>query len=179
MKYLIDTERLGLRKLIKDDCNYLQKMLGDSQTMIYYPATYSIDEVNNWINRSIKSYHKNGFGLWAVILKETNSFIGQCGISLQKIDGKTVPEIGYHINKKHWNHGYATEAAKASLNYGFQYLNLEKIFIHTYINNIPSQRIAKKIGMKKVKEYNKQIKSHNVIWRHVVFEKSKKETTCA
>ncbi len=170
--YLIETKRLGLRKLTKEDASTLHEILGDRATMKYYPAPFSLEAVENWVNRSIESYHQNGFGLWAVILKESGLFIGQCGISLQNIDESVVPEIGYHFNKAYWNRGYATEAAEASLQYGFQNFDFESIFIHTYIKNTPSQRIAQKIGMKKVKEYEKHIKSHGIFWRHVVYEKT-------
>ena len=63
----------------------------------------------------IKRSDKLIIGLWAVILKETGAFIGDCGITMQQIDGETLPEIGYHIAKQHWRHGYATEAAAASI----------------------------------------------------------------
>ena len=140
--------------------------------MQYYPAPYNKDGVDHWISRSLASYQNNGFGLWAVILKESNRFIGQCGITLQDIDGSSVPEIGYHIHKKFWGQGYATEAARACMVYGFEQLKFDRIFIHTYIKNIPSQRVAEKIGMRKVKEYDKHIQSHNLVWRHVVYEKT-------
>lgn len=179
MGYLIETKRLGLRKLTLEDADLLYEILSDAEVMRYYPAPYTLDQVKDWIGRSMDSYQKNGFGLWAVILKESNRFIGQCGISLQNIDGVYVPEIGYHIHKLYWNQGYATEAAKASLAYGFQNFGFERIFIHTYVKNSPSQRIAEKIGMKKVKEYDKHIRSHHVIWRHVVYEMIKNESMSA
>lgn len=175
MGYLIETERLGLRKLTREDADPLHEILSDAEVMQYYPATYNLDAVKDWIGRSMDSYQKNGFGLWAVILKESGDFIGQCGISLQNIDGAYVPEIGYHIHKLYWNQGYATEAAKASLAYGFQNLGFESIFIHTYIKNNPAQRIAEKIGMKKIKEYDKHFSAHNLIWRLVVYEMIKNE----
>lgn len=143
--------------------------------MQYYPSPYDITGVTDWIDRSLNSYKQNGFGLWAVILKETNEFIGQCGISIQNINGDLVPEIGYHIKKSHWNKGYATEAAKGCLKYGFDSLKLDTIFIHTYIKNLPSQRIAEKLGMEKTIEYGKYLERHNLTWRHVVYSMSKKK----
>lgn len=166
---VFQTKRLILRHLKIDDTQLLHEILSDKETMIFYPATYSIDAVKKWVNKSIKSYKENNFGLWAVTLKDTKEFIGQCGISLQNINGKIVPEIGYHINKKFWNKSYATEAADACLGYGFKKLNLKEIFIHTYIKNIPSQRVAEKIGMKKLFVYDKYLASHDIKWKHVVF----------
>ena len=174
MKKIIETDRLILRELSLDDTDSLYIILSDEETMKHYPKPYTKEETKGWIERSIKSYKEFGYGLWAVILKESNQFIGQCGISSQDIDGKVVPEIGYHINKKFWNKGYATEAAGACLEYGFTKLSLNEIFIHTYIKNIPSTKIAEKIGMIKRKEYAKVIKKDNVLMQHVVYSFKKK-----
>jgi RimJ/RimL family protein N-acetyltransferase len=111
--------------------------------------------------------------LWAVILKEEDIFIGQCGISPVHIDGKVLPEIGYHINKKYWCKGYATEAAKACMDYGFIKLGIDELFIHTWTINIPSRRIAEKIGMQEIKEFDKKIPKYGLVMRHVVYTKKK------
>lgn len=166
---ILETTRLRLRKLKPEDASLLHKILSDTETMQYYPSPYDMSGVTDWIGRSLSSYEKHGFGLWAVILKETNEFIGQCGISIQDINGDLVPEIGYHINKNHWNQGYATEAAKGCLKYGFETLKLNTIFIHTYVKNLPSQRIAEKLGMEKTMEYGKFLERHNVTWQHLVY----------
>lgn len=166
---VIETDRLILRKLRIEDAPFLYQILSDNETMIFYPSPYDMNSVMKWINKSINSYTENNFGLWAIILKESSQFLGQCGISLQDINGNFVPEIGYHIDKNFWNKAYATEAAKASLSCGFEHLKLDEIFIHTYINNIPSQRVAEKIGMKKLFEYEKNLTAQNIKWKHVVF----------
>ncbi len=167
--FLIETERLKLRELKIDDTESLSDILSDPETMNYYPSPYKYNEVETLIKRFIKSYQENGFGLWAVILKDEDKFIGECGISLQNIDGVIVPEIGYHIDKKYWENGYATEAAKASLAYGFEKLNLKEIFIHTYVKNIPSRRVAEKLKMDKKKEYDKYINKDGISMRHIVY----------
>ena len=167
---IIETNRLVLRNLILDDVNGLFEILSDKETMKYYPRSYSKEETKGWITRSLNSYQENGYGLWAVTLKENHQFIGQCGISNQNIDGALVPEIGYQINKDYWNKGYATEAAIACLIYGFEKLNFDEIFIHTYVKNLPSIRVAQKVGMIWRKEYDKILQKHNnMIMRHVVY----------
>lgn len=166
---VIETNRLQLRRLTLEDAPALHQILSDPDTMRFYPAPYDMDGTLSWIERSISSYQKNGFGLLAVILKNTNQLIGQCGISLQYINEETVPEIGYHIGKTHWNNGYATEAAQGCLTYGFETLGLDCLYIHTYIKNLPSQRVAEKLGMKKIGEYEKPLKSHKLSWTHVVY----------
>lgn len=170
---ITETDRLLLRQLTEDDALLLYPILSDSETMRFYPSPYDMPAVLNWVQKSILSYEANGFGLWAIILKKSNQFIGQCGISLQNINGKRVPEIGYHIHKSYWGNGLASEAAKGCLKYGFNHLRLEEIFIHTYIKNIPSQRVAEKIGMQKRFEYDKKLANHDLIWRHVVYSYKK------
>ena len=112
---ITETKRIYLDNLNLNDVNDLCEILSDSETMQYYPAPYNHEQTIGWIEGAIESYKKNGFELWAVRLRNGNKFIGQCGITLQKINNKTVPEIGYHINKKYWRNGFATEAAGACL----------------------------------------------------------------
>ena len=168
-EFSIATERLILRELTEQDVPSLYEILSDPETMKYYPAPYDLKGTEGWVNYSRNSYAKNGFGLWAMTLKADGSFIGQCGLHYTNIDGEKVPEIGYHVNKKFWNKGYATEAALASLKYGFEKFHLPQIFIHTWVKNIPSQRIAEKVGMQKAKEYDKHIPAHNIFMRHIVY----------
>lgn len=172
---LFETERLWIRKLVTGDSEFLYPILSDPETMVYYPKPYTLGEVENWIERSKTSYEANGFGLWAVILKQGNRFIGQGGISLQNIDGHTVPEIGYQLNKAYWNQGLATELAKQCLKYGIQEIGLAEIFIHTWIKNIPSRRVAEKAGMVLRKEYDKVVDPSGKTMKHVVYSLAKSE----
>lgn len=177
MDKIIETDRLILRELTLSDTADLFKILSDKETMKHYPRPYTKEETKEWIGRSIKSYKNFGYGLWAVTLKKTDQFIGQCGISDQNIDGEKVLEIGYHINKNFQNNGFATEASRACLNYGFTKLGFDEIFIHTYIKNFPSVRVAQKIGMMKRKEYEKTIQKDNVVMKHVVYSLRKNESS--
>ena len=87
------------------------------------------------------------------MLKETGEFIGDCGITIQDIDGEMFPEIGYHIHKKYWRKGFAKEAARAVRDWVF--LNTQYDIIYSYMKytNIGSYSTALANGMKKVKEY--------------------------
>ena len=168
--FTIETERLRLRELNGNDEKFLYDILSDKETMQYYPAPFDLDRVRKSIQRSINSYKENKFGLWGIILKEQNRFIGECGITKQDIDGAVVPEIGYHINKKFWKKGFATEASIACLNYGFEKLKLSEIYIHTYIKNIPSIKVAEKLNMNRIKEFEKYIKDFNICMKHAVYK---------
>lgn len=173
--YQFESKRLGIRQLELSDVDNLFEILSDPETMRFYPKTYSKKEVEGWISKSIQSYIDNGFGLWGLILKTNDQFIGQCGITLQNVDHNVIPEIGYHVNKIYWNQGFATEAALSCLRYGFLELKLEEIFIHTSLRNMPSQRIAEKIRMIKIKEYDKKISQEGLIDRHIVYSLKKNQ----
>ncbi len=137
--------------------------------MRYYPRPFTREEVAGWIEKSRRSYQENGFGLWVTELTGAGLFVGQCGISIQDIDGNLVPEIGYHIHKNHQRCGYASEAASECLSYGFQTLKFKELYIHTWIKNKPSIRVAEKIGMIRRKEYDKHIRMTGDVMRHVIF----------
>ena len=104
---ILETDRLILREYVEEDFDALFEILSDTETMQHYPAPFDEDKTRNWINWNLDNYKKYGFGLWAVVLKETGEFIGDCGITIQDIDGEKLPEIGYHIHKMHWRKGFA------------------------------------------------------------------------
>ena len=155
MKQIAETERLLLRELTMADFDDLMEILSDPDSMVFYGAPFDADRVKDWIEWSIDSYAKYGCGLWAVVLKETNECIGDCGITVQEIEGEVVRELGYHIKKNHCGNGLATEAALAAKNYGFETLGFEKIVSYMNAENLASRRIAEKNGMRFVKEFEK------------------------
>ncbi len=151
---VIETKRLRLREYTKDDFDELKKVISDPETMKYYEKPYDDAGVNRWLNWCINSYAQNGFGLWAIELKETGQFIGDCGLSLQNIDNEILPEIGYHINKKYWRNGYAKEAGIAVKEWAFKNTKYTKLYSYMTKDNTPSYSTAMSIGLKFVKEYN-------------------------
>ncbi|GIO26343.1 GNAT family N-acetyltransferase [Ornithinibacillus bavariensis] len=155
MKKIIETERLYLRELVMEDVQELSKVLSDPESMQYYNEPFNEEKVEKWIQWNIDNYKKYNHGLWAVILKDGEKFIGDCGITMQAIENEIVPEIGFHIIKKYWNKGYATEAAIACKDYAFDVLNYPKIFSYTTLENISSQKVAQKIGMQTYKMFEK------------------------
>lgn len=150
----IQTKRLILREYTYNDFDDLRDVICDAETMKYYVRPYDEKGVKRWLDWCIDSYRENGFGLWAIELRESGRFIGDCGISLQKIDGELLPEIGYHINKKHWRNGYAKEAAAAVRDWLFENTNYERTYSYMNIENAASYSTAASVGMKKIKEYN-------------------------
>lgn len=155
MKLIFETRRLYLRQLTFEDTYNLSLVLSDPESMRHYPHPFSNEEVKAWIERNMKRYKNDGFGLWALIRKADHQFLGDCGITLQHIDDAILPEIGFHIIKKFCNLGYATEAAEACKKYAMEVLGHKFIYSYSEAGNKVSQRVSSKIGMKKVKTFKK------------------------
>ena len=150
---IIETERLFLREMKKSDFDALYEVLADSDIMQHYPYTFDESRVRNWIQRNIERYRIFGFGLWAVCLKETGEMIGDCGITLQLIDGQIKPEIGYHIRADKQRNGYAKEAAIAVRDWTFNNTPFQIIYSYMKYTNEPSVKTAISYGCKQVGEY--------------------------
>lgn len=136
-----------------DDFGALFEILSDAETMKFYPKPYDENGVNRWLNWCIESYKQNGFGLWALELKENGTFIGDCGISMQNIDNELLPEIGYHINKNYWRQGYAKEACKAVKDWFFENTEFDAVYSYMNQENVASWKTAQANGMQRVKGY--------------------------
>ena len=151
---IIETERLQLREMNMDDFDALYRILSDADTMQHYPAPFDAEKVKSWIERNQNRYKNDGFGLWAVILKSTGEFIGDCGITMQPIHGEMLPEIGYHIRKDLWRNGYGSEAASACMKYAFEALQMPAVYSYMKYANTASYRVAMKNGMRFIEEYD-------------------------
>ena len=150
---IIETKRLILREYTLDDFNALFEIVSDPETMQHYPAPFDEQRTQAWIAWNLENYKKYGFGLWAVVLKESGEFIGDCGITMQNIDNEILPEIGCHIHKKYWRRGFAKEASRAVRDWAFQNTQYNKIYSYMKYTNVASYSTAIANGMKKVKEY--------------------------
>ena len=154
-KIILETKDLLLRELTQEDLQPWHAILSDAETMQYYPHPLDEAETQAWIDRNIKRYETDGFGLWAMLLKETGAFIGDCGLTLQNIhgDGRLFPEVGFHLDKLYWHRGYATQAARAVLTYAFAHTDFPEVFCYQKWTNAPSRRMAERLGMTLREEY--------------------------
>lgn len=150
---VIETERLLLREMSENDFDALYRVLGDSDIMQHYPYTFDESRVRGWINRNIERYRIFGFGLWAVCLKETGEMIGDCGLTMQPINGLVRPEIGYHIRGDQQRKGYAKEAATAVRDWTFRNTPFHVIYSYMKHTNEPSSKTAISYGGRQVDEY--------------------------
>lgn len=145
---ILETERLYLREMNQSDYESLCRILQDNETMYAYEGAFTDTEVQEWLDRQIARYKKYNFGLWAVILKDTDKMIGQCGLTMQPWKDTEVLEIGYLFEKAYWHNGYATESARACKKYAFEILKADEVCSIIRDTNTASQNVALRNGMK-------------------------------
>ena len=151
----LESNRLLTRKLTIDDVTIWADFFRDEEAVEFLPnlAFNSCEErATYWVNKQINRYADHQFGLQVLTDKNTNEFIGQCGLLKQTIDDKTEIEVGYHIFKKYWGQGYAPEAAKLFIDYAFQNKLMDSVTSIIAVNNIKSQRVADKNGLIREKQ---------------------------
>jgi RimJ/RimL family protein N-acetyltransferase len=149
---VLETKRLILREMALYDVDDLFEVLSDPEAMQFYPQPFDRQMTQTWIERNVQRYAQHGFGLWALILKQTSKLIGDCGLVVQEVDGVEEIEIGYHIRRDLWGKGLATEAAQACRDHGFSQLGFDKLISLINPVNIASRRVAEKNGMRLIKE---------------------------
>lgn len=160
----LETERLVLREMTLKDFDALYAVLADSDIMQHYPYTFDKARVQNWINKNIERYRVFGFGLWAVCLKSTDEMIGDCGLTMQKINGVILPEIGYHIAKAHQRHGYAKEGACAVRDWTFAHTPFGMVYSYMKKSNLPSSSTARADGMTLLDEFTDDEGEQTVVY---------------
>ncbi|QQS47565.1 MAG: GNAT family N-acetyltransferase [Acidobacteriota bacterium] len=161
-KIILETQRLILRELEPADADAIAEIICDADTMKYFPAPYSRSDVDQWLERNFERYRTDGHGLWAVMLKSDGSVIGDCGLTWQDVDGVRELEVGYHFNKRYWGHGYATEAAKACMEYAFNRLGHNRIISLIRPENVASARVAERNGLEVEKQTIRAGLAHDV-----------------
>jgi ribosomal-protein-alanine N-acetyltransferase len=158
MKSFIETERLILREMILSDDEGMFELDSNPEVHRFLgnKPVKGIEESRVYIDNVRTQYAENGIGRWAVILKETNEFIGWSGIKLIKDsinNHQNFYEIGYRFIQKHWGKGYATEAGLAFVDYAFNEMKVENLYAYADAGNINSRRILEKLGMHYVNSF--------------------------
>lgn len=159
MTTILETERLILRHLVMDDLDELYALYCDPEITKYIPdAPRSREEAQEELEWHMHGHPRHPeLGLWATIHKATGRFIGRCGLLPWKIDGQQEVEVAYAIARGYWGQGLGSEAARAILQYGFEELNLSRLICLIDEENIASQKVAEKIGMRFEKESRDEI----------------------
>lgn len=149
-RIILETARLQLCEMSYSDIKSLALILQDENVMYAYNGAFNEEETMAWMQKQLQRYEDFGFGLWGVFLKDTNEMIGQCGITMQEYKTMQVPEIGYLFAYKYWHKGYATEAAIACREYGFNTLHFDALYSIIRDTNIASQKVALRNGMSSI-----------------------------
>ena len=148
--YSVQTNpRLILRRWQASDYEPFAKLNADSEVMRYFPAPFSRSKSDAMIDRMEAHHDAHGFGFWAVEHRQTGEFMGLIGLSIPKFQAHFTPtvEVGWRLAQPFWGHGYATEGARASLDYGFNTLKLPEIVAFTATINHRSIAVMKRLGM--------------------------------
>ncbi len=171
---ILQTERLYMREMTQDDFPSLCKILQDEETMYAYEGAFTDAEAQEWLDRQLARYQKWDFGLWAVILKETEEMIGQCGLTMQPWKDEEVLEIGYLFERAHWHKGYATEAARACKRYAFDTLRANEVCSIIRDINEASQNVAVRNGMTIADTWTKHYRGVDMPhYRYVVYREQR------
>jgi len=147
MHIILQTPRLILRQFTEADAPLILSLNSDPEIVkyIHEPTLKTVEHAQEILNNIILPQYQNNLGRWAIHTKNNMDFIGWCGLKyrpeLDEID------LGYRLMQKAWGHGYATEAAQASLKHGFNDLNLKLVTARAHIENLASIKVLEKIGM--------------------------------
>jgi RimJ/RimL family protein N-acetyltransferase len=151
---MLETDRLLLRQWRAADKVPFAQLNADARVMECYPACLTTAESDGFVDRLTALIADQGWGLWAIEIKDTQKFIGYVGLHVPTADLPCNPcvEVGWRLAYEYWGRGYAPEAAKAALQFGFESLNLTEIVSFTTLGNVRSQRVMEKLGMRRDSE---------------------------
>lgn len=147
MAFYLETPRTFMREILGNDFDFLLRMMSDPEVMRYYPRPYGDKDVRDFINRMRARYREDGCGLWMLIDRESGEPLGRVGLYRQTVHGVEEFEIGYMVHKPFWRRGLATEAALAVRTYAFTERKLPRVVSLIRPENLPSQGVARKLGM--------------------------------
>lgn len=143
------TERLLLRQWQERDLEPFAELNADPEVMRYFPAVLTREQSDAVVATIRRAIEDHGWGLWAVEVIDGPGFIGFVGLNEPNFDAHFTPavEVGWRLAREHWGHGYATEAAQAALDFGFEELALDEIVAMVGTGNRRSQRVAERLRM--------------------------------
>lgn len=179
----IETARLLLRQWKQADFQPFARLNADPQVMEFFLAPLTREESDAVAQRCQQQIAENGWGFWAVELKSLQQFIGFVGLNqpAYRLPFGPCTEIGWRLDKAHWGHGYATEAAQAALHTGFTTLHLAEIVAFTTLQNLRSQAVMQRLGMHRQAETfgHPLVPSDHPLKTHCLYKLSQKQWLAA
>jgi RimJ/RimL family protein N-acetyltransferase len=152
MKTILETERTYLREMTPEDAQNAYELNSDPLVIQYTGdvSFESVDEARTFLSK-YDHYEKYGFGRWAVISKETNEYLGWCGLKYSADEDEF--DIGFRFHQRFWNKGFASETARACIQLGFEKFNMETIVGRAMKENLASIRVLEKCGLTFLSDY--------------------------
>jgi ribosomal-protein-alanine N-acetyltransferase len=160
--FRLETERLLLRPYRPGDLDDLHAMFSDPEHMRWYPAPFDLETTQAWLDRQLAAYETRGYALWIVEDQASGTFLGTAGPTLQKVEDVDEVEIGWHTRPGRKGEGIAPEAASAARDWAFANLEVDHLISLVRPENLPSGRVAEKIGMRVDREVDYKGLPHHV-----------------
>jgi [ribosomal protein S5]-alanine N-acetyltransferase len=148
MVMVLETPRLRLREMTRDDIGFVSTMLADPEVTRYYERRFTLTDSEAWLERQLSRYAEDGHGLWLVVERDGEKPVGQVGLAMQDVEGARQPEVGWLLHRPFWGRGYATEAGAATRDAAFARWHYRRVISLIRPVNVPSRRVAERIGMK-------------------------------
>jgi RimJ/RimL family protein N-acetyltransferase len=145
----LTTERLILRRWRESDHEPFARLNADPEVMRHFVRPLAREESDALVNRIEARFDERGYGLWAVERREDGAFLGFVGLAYQTFDAPFTPcvEVGWRLDRFAWGHGYATEAAREAVRFGFDEAGLDEIVSFTSRGHASSIRVMEKLGL--------------------------------
>lgn len=172
---IVQTQRLYLRKIRKNDKLAISRILQDEKVMYAWEHGFSDDEVIDWIEQNLMRYQRDGYSYWAVIEKNTGGLVGLCGLLSEKAGEENNIGVGYIFDKSFWHMGYAYESAFACVDYAFCVLGVDQVTAQIRPNNHSSIKVAEKLGMTVRSQFVKRYRGKDMV--HLLYYIEKETET--
>lgn len=169
--YFFQSKRLGFRQWRDSDTEPFVELNMDPRVMEFFPKLQTREETLAMIERIKSQIEQTGYGLYAVEELSTGLFIGFIGVNHPRFDSFFTPclEIGWRLHADFWGKGYATEGAKACLQYAFEQLEFSTVYAFTAKSNRRSEQVMIKIGMKKEGEFDHPLLPNHPLSQHTLY----------
>jgi RimJ/RimL family protein N-acetyltransferase/GrpB-like predicted nucleotidyltransferase (UPF0157 family) len=143
---ILETPRLLLREMTRDDLDFVATMMAHPDVSHFYERQFTRAASEEWLQRQLNRYRRDGHGLWLVVERTTGEPVGQVGLLMQEVECERHPEIGWLLHRPYWGRGYATEAAAATRDAAFARWGFDHVISMIRPVNVASRRVAARIG---------------------------------